>query len=162
MVLDLSDKNLIDEIINSYSDTVMRIALQHVRNVQEAEDIMQEVFLALLNKTNFKNAEHLKAWLIRVTINKCKDYHRSKRKKLVPLESVRSIAVTAEQESVLEEIFALPPIDRDIIYLHYYEGYGAAEIGKIIKKSENAVYVRLMRAREKLKNILESGVNGDE
>ena len=77
MQINLTDKNEIEKTVEEFSDMIMRIAFQNVKQTSNAEDIMQEVFLALLKKRNFKNREHLKAWLIRVTINKCKDYFRS-------------------------------------------------------------------------------------
>ena len=78
----------------------------------------------------------------------------------ISLETVKPFVSVSEGETITEEIFALPADDRNIIYLHYYEGYSAAEIGRIIKKSENAVFIKLCRAREKLKDILED--NGNE
>lgn len=161
MELDLKDKRKTEEIVQTYSDMIMRIAYQNLKCVPEAEDVMQEVFLALINKRRFKDEEHLKAWLIRVTVNKCRDVLRKKRRKDLPLDVAESFLIAEEQSGILEEIFSLPPDDRTVIYLHYYEGYSAAEIGKILKKSENAIYIKLTRARERLKDILikEDGEN---
>lgn len=162
MQIDLNDKNVTDGIVNEYADMIFRIAYQNVRRRHCAEDIMQETFLALLKKKSFKDAAHLKAWLIRVTLNKCRDFFRAERRREIPLDAAENFLLAPEREETLEEIFMLPPGDASIIYLHYYEGYTAAEIGKIVKKSENAVYIRLARAREKLKKLLEEEDGGNE
>ena len=154
MELDLKDKRKTEKVVEAYSDMIMRIAYQNLKCVHEAEDVMQEVFLALINKRKFADDEHLKAWLIRVTVNKCRDVLRKKRRSDLPLGVAESFLFSPEQSGILEEIFELPPDDRTVIYLHYYEGYNAAEIGKILIKSENAIYIKLTRAREKLKDIL--------
>ncbi|MDE7453593.1 MAG: sigma-70 family RNA polymerase sigma factor [Clostridia bacterium] len=162
MEINLEDRQIVTEIVNNYSDMIMRIAYQNVNNYQESEDIMQEVFLSLLKKSTFKDPEHLKAWLIRVTLNKCRDYLRSKRNRHIPLDEVQNCLFTPDQHKTLEELYELPEIDRNIIYLHYYEGYTAAEIGKILKKSENSIFLRLTRARQKLKHILEKEESENE
>lgn len=154
MELDLKDKRKTEKVVEAYSDMIMRIAYQNLKCIHEAEDVMQDVFLALINKRKFADDEHLKAWLIRVTVNKCRDVLRKKRRNDLPLDVAESFMLSPEHSGILEEIFELPPDDRTVIYLHYYEGYNAAEIGKILKKSENAIYIKLTRAREKLKVIL--------
>lgn len=146
----------VSEIVDEYGDLVFRIALNYTGNTQEAEDITQESFLAMLKKLPFKSAEHAKRWLIKVTVNKCKDYYKSARRKNLPLDE-RLISESFELSDGLEELEKLDPLDRDIIYLFYYEGYSAKEIGKMIGKTKNAVNIRLSRAREYLKELLEEG-----
>lgn len=154
MEIDLTDKRKTEELVQTYSDMIMRIAFQNLKRVHDAEDVMQETFLALIKKRAFKDEEHLKAWLIRVTVNKCRDALRRRSRRDLPLDAVNGFFSEPAQGEVMEEIFSLPPEDRTVIYLHYYEGYTAAEIGKILKKSANAVNIRLMRARERLKDVL--------
>ena len=147
-------------IIGKYSDMVLKIAYQNTRDLQESEDIVQEVFLALFSRPLIKDEEHLKAWLIRVTLNKSRSFLRSARRKVLPLdESLAPAERLAPEPSftrdeVLSQLFSLPEAERNALYLHYYEGYSAKEIGKFLKKSENAVYILLSRGRAKLKELL--------
>jgi len=148
-------KELIQRIVNQYSDMIIRIAFQYAKNRADAEDIMQDVFFALIKRPPFEDEKYLKAWLIRVTANKSRDFLRAaKKRKTVPLESV-ACYLTERQAEKLDEIRELPEKDRNIIYLFYYEGYTAKEIAEIIGKKEKAVLMRLNRAREKLKHLLE-------
>lgn len=151
-MLDLMDN--VNYIVNKYADMICRIAYQYTRNIHEAKDIMQEVFVKMLKKLPFKDEEYLKAWLIRVTINQSKDFLKSKHRKNVPLEEGLQIAAK-QQEDGLEELQQLPYDDRNIIYLYYYEGYSTKEIGKLLGKSANAVALKLLRARERLKSLIE-------
>ncbi len=147
-------------IIGKYSDMVLKIAYQNTRDLYESEDIVQEVFLALFSRPLIKDEEHLKAWLIRVTLNKSRSFLRSARRKVLPLdESLAPAERLAPEPSftrddVLEQLFSLPEAERNALYLHYYEGYSAKEIGKFLKRSENAVYILLSRGRAKLKELL--------
>lgn len=145
-----------DDIVEAYGDLIFRIALQHTGNVQEAEDITQEAFMAMLKKMPFESAEHAKRWLIRVTVNKCKDYYKSARRKNLPLDENIN-ATYFQQTDGLEELGKLEPLDRNIIYLFYYEGYSAKEIAKMIGKTRNAVNIRLSRARDALRDLLDEG-----
>lgn len=149
-----------DELVDLYGDLLLRIAVQHTGNIQEAEDIVQEAFFAMLRKSPFDDAEYAKRWLIRVTINKCKDYFKSSRRKNLPL--LEGVAATTEiRTATIEEIENLDPVDRNIIYLFYYEGYSAKEIAKMIGKTRNAVNIRLSRARETLRGLIEGGDSND-
>lgn len=157
-----SKNNFIDYAVSTCSDMLIRIAYQHTRNKSDAEDIVQEVFLALLKQPQFNydltfdtiEQEHLKAWLIRVAINKCKNYLKSAgRRRTVPLEYV-DYKLTEFQSETLEELQQLSEDERNILYLFYYESYSAKEIAKILNQKENAVFTRLSRARAKLKKYL--------
>ena len=151
-------------IIERYSDMVLKVAYQNTRDLQESEDIVQEVFLALFSRPLPKEEEHLKAWLIRVALNKSRSFLRSARRKVQPLDESLAPAerLAAERsapepsftrDDVLEQLFSLPEAERNALYLHYYEGYSAKEIGKFLKKSKNAVYILLSRGRAKLKEL---------
>ena len=152
----MGDKDIkdINYIVNTYSDMLFRLAYQYTRNSSESEDIVQDVFMAMLKKIPFKTEEYLKAWLIRVAINKSKNYLKSMRKKVLALDENIKVP-TYTHEDGLEEITLLPEFDRNVIYLYYYEGYSIKEIAKITGKSANSINIRLCRAREKLKNLLE-------
>ena len=124
--------------IEKYADTVRRICMVHLKNEADTEDIFQTVFLKyLLNSVVFENDEHEKAWLIRVTINACKNLLKSFfRSKTVSLEEVleQPAAPNQEYHDVMKAVLSLPEKYRDAIYLYYYEGYSAAQIGKILHK----------------------------
>ena len=150
------NENSIDETVRTYSGMITRIAFGYVKNRADAEDLMQDVFLALLAAPPFDSENHLKHWLVRVTVNKSKNFVKSARKKS---GAALAYDIPAERESdagaVFSELFKLSARDRDALYLHYYEGYSAKEIGGILSMRESAVFVLLGRARKKLKHLLE-------
>ncbi|WP_366776892.1 sigma-70 family RNA polymerase sigma factor, partial [uncultured Gemmiger sp.] len=136
--------------IERYADTVRRICFVHLKNRADTEDIFQTVFVKyLLHGEPFASEEHERAWIIRVTLNACKDLLKSFfRSRTVPLEELtdRAMPAETEQREVLQAVLALPVPYRDVIYLHYYEGYTAPEIAGILGKNVNTVYTRLTRA----------------
>ena len=151
--------------IDQYADTVRRICMVHLKNYDDTEDIFQTVFLKyVLHSAPFDSEEHEKAWIIRVTINACKDLLKNVfRRRTVPLDQIieKPQEMTEDHSDLLEAVLALPEKYKDVIYLYYYEGYSAAEIGSILKKNVNTVYTLLTRARQILKTKLE-GVIDDE
>lgn len=158
MINALQSRECYEKIVDEYSDMIYRIAYQNLRSSYDAEDIMQEVFLTLLkSEITFKSSEHLKAWLIRVTINKCIDWKKSARYRTTVTLDEQIIRYDEEERGVMEEIFKLPEESRNIIYLYYYESYTIAEIAEILGKNRNTVNSKLQRARKKLKTILEKG-----
>lgn len=144
--------------IELYADMVNRICLYHLKNRTDTEDVFQNVFLKyLLYDGTFTDEEHEKAWLIRVTINACKDYLKSLfRHRTEPLEAIAGQAADSpiEDTGVLEAMLSLPQKYKDVIYLHYYEGYTAAEIAAILNRKENTVYSLLSRGRAMLRETL--------
>lgn len=144
--------------IERYGDMVRRLCLVHLKNPADTEDIFQNVFLKyVLSPVVFESPEHEKAWLIRVTINACRDLVKSFfRSRTVSLEELldQPAPLSEEHREVLEAVLALPRKYRDAVYLHYYEGYTAAEIGKLLGKNTNTVYTLLTRAREQLRKTL--------
>lgn len=144
--------------IERYGDMVRRLCLVHLKNPADTEDIFQNVFLKyVLSPVVFESPEHEKAWLIRVTINACKDLVKSFfRSRTVPLEELldQPAPLSEEHREVLEAVLDLPQKYRDAVYLHYYEGYTAAEVGKLLGKNTNTVYTLLTRAREQLRKTL--------
>ena len=137
-----------------YTDTVYRIAVHNTRNEADAQDITQEVFLRLLEcRKVFRDGEHLKAWLIRVTINLCKNHLRDRsRETLVPDAPAQDDI--PQTHSVLDAVRALPEDQRNAVYLHYYEGYTAREIAAILGSTTNTILSRLRRAREALRETI--------
>ncbi len=148
----------IQEAIERYADMVRRICMLHLKNHADTEDIFQTVFLkyALCDKA-FQSAEHEKAWLIRVSINACRDLLRNFfRSRVVSLEQVldQPAELPQEHREVLEAVLALPVNYRNVIYLRYYEGYTAAQIGEILGKNVHTVYTLLNRSRGMLRKKL--------
>ena len=153
----------INRAIGKYADMVKRICVLHLKNHADTEDIFQTVFLKYaLHTSAFQSEEHEKAWLIRVTLNACRDLLRSFfRSRTVPLEEIARQAAAADEESrdVLRAVLQLPEKYRRAIYLHYYEGYTALQIGRLLGKNTNTVYTLLTRGRQLLKQEL--GGDGD-
>lgn len=152
----------IDEAVEKYADTVYRLALQNTNTECEADDIFQEVFLKLYkNKDKIQSDEHLKAWLIRVTINQCKSYaSKIWNKKRVSLSSIKDIYYDTKIEDysqVYEAVKILPQKYRDVIYLYYYEEFKIKEIAKILNKNEATIKTHLSRGKKFLKKILKGG-----
>ncbi|MGI5895013.1 MAG: RNA polymerase sigma factor [Candidatus Merdivicinus sp.] len=148
----------VNRAIDRYADMIRRICLLHLKNESDSEDIFQTVFLKyVLHPAAFESEEHEKAWLIRVAVNACKDHLRDFfRSRTVPLEELTGQAseLHPEQREVWNAVLALPKKYRDAVYLHYYEGYSAPEISKILGKNSNTVYSLLSRAREMLRQSL--------
>lgn len=144
--------------IELYADTVRRICMVHLKNESDTEDIFQTVFLKyVLRSAAFESAEHEKAWLIRITINACKDLLKSVfRSRTTSIDAVLEQAAVdkAEHREALCAVLSLPPKYRDTVYLHYYEGYSAVEIGRLLGKNANTVYTLLSRARTLLRQEL--------
>lgn len=140
-----------------YIDTVYRVAVHNAPTRADAEDATQEVFeKLLLSRKEFRDDEHLKAWLIRVTINLCKNMRRDKDREKYALTDDMAAPQGADG-SVLEAVRALPPKYRNAIYLHYFEGYTAAEIGSILGAGQNTVLSWLSRGRAILKKQMIGG-----
>lgn len=148
----------VNHAVEEYADMVRRVCFYHLKNQADTEDVFQNVFLKyMLHEKPFIDGEHEKAWLLRVAINSCKDYLKSFfRRNMVPLEMISEMAaeVPEDHQEVLEAVLSLPDKYKDAVYLHYYEGYSAAEIGKILGKKENTVYSLLSRGRGILKEKL--------
>ena len=144
--------------IERYGNTVRRLCMMHLKNHADTEDIFQTVFLKyVLSSVSFESDEHEKAWLIRVTINACKDLLKSVfRSRTVSLDQLldQPAPMPPDHREVLEAVLALPKKYRDAVYLHYYEDYTAPEISKILGKNVNTVYTLLTRARQLLRDRL--------
>lgn len=142
--------------VERFGDTVFRAAFGLVKNPQDAEDIAQEVFLNLVRHApEFESAEHQKAWLLRCTINRCKSHFRSAWvRRTTPLEEHLSAPFTPEESTVLDAVAALPLKYRQVIYLHYIEGYSTAEIAALLGSKQNTVLSQLSRGRALLKDTL--------
>ena len=154
----------VSRAIEQYSDMVLRLCTVYLKNHADAEDIFQTVFLKYaLHATPFENPEHEKAWLIRVTVNACRDLMRSFfRSRTISMEELNGWApdITREKQLVLEALWSLPKQYRDVIYLHFYEGYTAPEIAGILNRNPNTVYTHLRKGKELLKEALGGAADG--
>jgi len=140
---------------NKYKDTVYRIALNYYGNPYDAEDTVQEVFIKLYTcNKQFESHEHIRNWLIRVTINMCKNTMRMPwRNRTIDFDDLAE-SVTFEhheQSELFLSVMSLPEKYRTVLYLFYYEEFSVKEISKMLKLKESAVTTRLSRARNQLK-----------
>ena len=150
------------QIVDDYADMVYRIALNQTRRVPDAEDVVQDVYEKLLHYNGaFESEEHLKAWLLRVAINRCRDLTRAAHQKDTELDENLPAPDAFEDGSVLDAVRALPENYRNAIYLHYYEGYTAAEIGRMMGAPSNTVLSWLRRARAQLHTMLKEEIEDE-
>ncbi len=151
-----------DNAIDRYADMVYRLALSQVKNASDADDVFQEVFIRLVSHVNeLESWEHVKAWLIKVTINCVKKHYSLFWNKNVsfleePEElSDQSDSYVMEEHPITEAVNSLPAKYRLVVHLFYYEQLSITEIGTITKQKESTVKSQLFRAREMLKESLE-------
>ena len=149
-----------ERLIALYSGTVYRTAYCRTGNATDAEDIIQETFLRLYTSdTTFNNDEHIKAWLIKTTVNLGKNLLKSGWYRLsepITEETMDKPARSEEMqgEGILPLIMKLKPKNRLALYMHYYEGYSIREIAATLGEKESAVTSRLLRARKQLKALI--------
>lgn len=141
---------------DAYGPMVYRLAMVYLGNRADAEDVTQEAFIRLLHRPPaFSDGEHEKRWLLRVTVNLCRDQLKGFwHKRAVELEPGLPDRDT-ESQGLAEAIVALPEQYKGPIHLHYCEGYSVAEISEIMKLGQSAVKMRLKRGRELLRREME-------
>ena len=143
----------IDSIVRKYSPALLRAAFSVLRNTADAQDAVQDAFLKLLQKRPaFHDAEHEKAWLIRVTLNTAKNMYKAARR-TEPLEEYDAF-VYQEDSETLNAVLSLPLKYRTVIHLYYYEGYSIKEIAAILEIPAATVGTIMARGREKLRTLL--------
>lgn len=151
-------KNDLSSAYEKYADMLYRLALSNSNSREDAEDAVHDAFASYLTQEPvFFSEEHEKAWLIRVTVNKCRDTLRKNAvRTYTELDAAGDLAAPEEEEnSVIEALRRLPEKYRTAVTLHYLEGYSVEETGKILELSGSAVKMRLSRGRLKLLEILE-------
>ena len=167
----------VDEVVRKYADMVYRLAVANTNVSQDAEDVFQEVFIRLVRyKDRIEDEDHLKAWLIRVTINEARRLETSGWKKNVSLDVPDEVqdevadendgeASPEEQyladekkQSVLGKVRELPHKYREVIHLFYYEEMKITEIADILETNEATVKTRLRRAKDILGKTLKGGI----
>jgi len=152
------DKEPFTRAVERHQDMVYRLALHTLGSAQDAEDAVQEVFLRLLRwEGDFESPEHLRRWLLRVTVNHCRDVLKSPwRRRRVSLEDIAEPPVfdRPEEDALYRTVMSLPEKYRTVLDLFYYEELSTAEIAGLLRLSRTAVTTRLNRARMALKNQL--------
>ena len=142
-----------EALVAQNENRLYRAALALLGDVQEAEDAVQDTFVKYLEKAP-ADLQNEGAWLMRVLGNGCKSRLRLRWKQTLPLSDALP-APGPEERRELEELFSLPPEDRTVIHLFYYEGYSTEEIARILGRQPGTVRSRLTRARQKLRALLE-------
>jgi RNA polymerase sigma factor, sigma-70 family len=168
----------VDQAVRKYADMVYRLAVANTRVNQDAEDVFQEVFVKLVRyKDRIEDEEHLKNWLIRVTINESRRIEGSSWKKNVSLDttddedtewtppdedsdsSPEDVFLENERaEGILEKVRELPQKYREVIHLHYYEDMKLVDISHMLGINEATVKTRLRRAKDILSKSLKGGI----
>ena len=152
------DKAGFTHAVEQYQNMVYRTALHALGSPQDADDAVQEVFLRLFRyKALFESEEHLRRWLLRVTVNHCRDVLKSPwRKRRVSWEELPETPVfdKPRQAALYREVMALPEKYRTVLNLFYYEELSVREIGELLGVGESTVTTRLARARRRLKERL--------
>lgn len=143
----------IRRILQTHGDALYRTAFLLLGNQADVQDALQEVLLRFFEKApTFSTAEHERAWLLHVATNCCMDCLRFRKKHTcVDLSLLQECLAAPEQQTHIEELYALPVKWKSVLILHYFEGYSVAEIAQIMKLSESAVKKRLQRGREALR-----------
>ncbi|MFZ2539602.1 MAG: sigma-70 family RNA polymerase sigma factor [Oscillospiraceae bacterium] len=151
----LSTNDCIEDIVNQYSDMVYRLALARTKNHADAQDVFQEVFIRYMkSREKITSDEHLKAWLIRATINCSKNLFSSAwYKKTVALDEKLSTSM-GEKSEVYYAVLNLPKKYRTVVHLFYFEDMSIAEISEITNMNVSTIKSQLSRARTMLKDTL--------
>ena len=154
-------QELFRRVFEEYKRLVYTVAFSFMKNRQDSNDVMQDVFFRFYEKMDSISEDGYRPWLISVTANTCKNYLRSVwRNRVFSLEEAGEICCEdnfGETSDLFSAVMKLPERERVLIHLFYYEGCSAKEISHMLKISESTVRVRIMRGREKLKKILEEG-----
>lgn len=156
-----SGEQEIEALVERYSDLVYRLAFTSTKRQNDAEDLYQEVFLRYIRRQPvFASREHERAWFIRVTVNLAHSFWRSAWKRKIVLFAQDKDFPVSEQEAgqdhQLRELLAgLPPKDRNVLHLYYYEDYSVEQISRLLGVRASTVRTRLTRARRRFAAILE-------
>lgn len=154
----------IEKVIEEYGDYLMRVAYLYVKNEATAEDVVQDVFIAFYEKqAQYRGESSLKTYLVRMTVNRCHDHLRSwKHKRVVLFEKVtgknsqmtpeRQYIEATEKRDLVDVLFTLSVLYREVILLYYYEEMSTVEIADVLNCPESTIRTRLQRARKQLKN----------
>ncbi|MFE8696109.1 sigma-70 family RNA polymerase sigma factor [Cytobacillus sp. FJAT-53684] len=167
--MDKSEKDyVLEKIMIEYGNELVRLAFSYVKDTEIAKDMVQNTFIKCYkNLDSFRFDAQIKTWLYRITINECKDYLKSWNYKMVQVrnfinETARSILPSIEKtvidkynnEEMKENIYSLPKVYREVIYLYYYDSLKTEEIANVLDIPVNTVKTRLRRAKQRLESML--------
>lgn len=156
----------VDTLVQRYHQNLYAAAYSVCANREDAEEAAQDAFIQYhLSKKEFANEEHIRAWLIRVAINKAKNAAKSfwRRHRVTLEEQMQGMAFESDVDSqVFEAAMRLPDNYRPVVHLFYYEDYSVREIAGILGLSEANVKTRLSRARAMLRDTLKEVWSDDE
>lgn len=156
----------VQELFEKYQDNLYIIAFNVCKNAEDAKDVVQDTFIQYYSaKKEFDDEQHIRAWLIRVAINKAKNVNNTfwRRNKMSLEDYMETLAFeTPESEELFETVMHLPEKYRIVVHLFYYEDYNVHEIADILKLTESNVKVRLSRGRSLLKEKLQEEWGNDE
>lgn len=161
---ELGSEEFMDEAIAAHQGAVYRLALIQTRSTADAQDVMQDVFIKLMrSQVPFRDSDHLRAWLLRVTINQCRDLARQAWHRRVEVVEEPDMGSTVMQDEVIELLMehpvwramdALKEADRSVLHLRYVEELSIPEIAEALSCTQVAVRVRLRRARTRLRQMM--------
>lgn len=151
-----------EELYSRYANDVLRMCYFYLGDRQRAEDVCQDVFVRLLTNTPTLQEGREKAWLLKVAVNRCRDLWRGSWLKRVVLGSPAfelvpgpdEIGELSDQQEMMQAINQLPAAFKEVILLHYYQGYGIGEIAEMMDLPEGTISSRLSRGRKKLEALL--------
>ena len=154
-----------EAMYEKYANDVLRVSYFYLGDRQKAEDVCQDVFVRLITNCPDIQPGREKAWLLKVALNRCRDLWRAAWVRRVVLGSPvietipapDEIDALADKQVLMEAIAQLPPAFKEIILLHYYQGFGIAEIAEMLSLPEGTISSRLSRGRKKLEAILKGG-----
>lgn len=153
-----------ERLMNTYGDSIYRLAYSYVHNEADAEEILEDTILRYLEKApDFENEAHEKAWTLRVAGNLSKDKIRyNKYRETDELEDNFAAEQREDLTFVWDAVKDLPVKYREVIHLYYYEGYSTDEIAQILHRRSSTVRTELRRARIQLKAVLKEAYDFDE
>ena len=164
----------IETLIRQYGNDVLRTAYMYVKDIHSAEDIFQDVFIKVNQKlSTFEGNSSIKTWIIRITINTCKDYLKSAwNRRVVPMMDYQEDAIISEtdydevesqdtKELIKKSVLSLPEKYKDVVLCVYFQDMSIAETANALQIAEGTAKSRLSRAREKLKSILEGRISDE-
>jgi RNA polymerase sigma-70 factor, ECF subfamily len=164
----------IESLIRLYGNDVLRTAYMYVKDVNTAEDVFQDVFIKVSHKlSTFEGNSSIKTWIIRITINTCKDFIKSAwNKRVVPMMEYQEDMIVSEsdydevekkdtREMIRKTVLSLPSKYKDIVICVYYQDMTVLEAAKVLNIAEGTAKSRLSRARQKLKTMLEGRISDE-
>lgn len=164
----------IETLIRQYGNDVLRTAYMYVKDIHAAEDIFQDVFIKVNQKlSTFEGNSSIKTWIIRITINTCKDYLKSAwSRRVVPMMEYQEDAIVSDSDYenvekqdtknlIKETVLSLPAKYKDVVLCVYFQDMSISEAAQTLNIAEGTAKSRLSRAREKLKSLLEGRISDE-